>query len=153
MQKIILLLAVFLLPAPQPAAAQENFAGSVKNVQGTAHVIHQGMQIRLQKDMKIYQLDTIVTGKDGSCGIILQDNTVFSMGSETKLALEEFVFSPDESHFSLLVKMIKGTFVYVFGIIGKLSPESIHLETPVGTIAIRGTRFAANLPERGSDPS
>ena len=149
MQKIILFLAVFLLPALQPADAQDYFAGSVKNVRGTAHVIRQGMQIRLEKDMKIYQLDTIVTGKDGSCGIILQDNTVFSMGSETQLALEEFVFSPDKSHFSLLVKMIKGTFVYISGIIGKLSPESIHLETPVGTIAIRGTRFAAKIAGNG----
>jgi hypothetical protein len=41
--------------------------------------------------------------------------------------------------------MVKGTFVYLSGVIGKLSPESIRLETPVGTIAIRGTRFAAKI--------
>ena len=145
MKKIILFLAVFLLPTLQHAVAQDNFAGSVNNVQGTVHVMRQGSEIGLEKGMKIFQKDIIVTGKDGACGIILQDNTIFSMGSETKLAIEEFVFVPDESHFSLLVKMIKGTFVYISGVIGKLSPESIHLETPVGTIAIRGTRFAAKI--------
>jgi len=41
--------------------------------------------------------------------------------------------------------MVKGTFVYLSGVIAKLSPESIKLETPVGTIAIRGTRFAAKI--------
>jgi len=149
MKKIILFLAVFLLPTLQHATAQDDFAGSAKNVQGTVHVLRQAVEIQLEKGMKIYQRDIIVTGKDGSCGIILQDNTIFSMGSETKLAIEEFVFVPDESRFSLLARMIKGTFVYISGIIGKLSPESIHLETPVGTIAIRGTRFAAKIAGTG----
>ena len=52
---------------------------------------------------------------------------------------------PDKSKFSLLAKMIKGTFVYISGVIGKLSPESIQLETPAGVIAILGTKFAAKI--------
>ena len=44
--------------------------------------------------------------------------------------------------------MIKGALVYLAGVIGKLAPDSIKLESPVGIIAIRSTPFTAKLPER-----
>lgn len=145
MQKVIFYLVLFLLAACSPVLAQGNLAGTVKNVQGEASVVRQGDELPLEKGMKIYTDDLIKTAGDGSAGIILQDNTIFSLGPKTELAIKEFVFVPDENRFSLLAKMIKGTFVYISGVIGKLSPESIDLETPVGTIAIRGTRFAAKI--------
>ncbi len=120
-------------------------AGSVKTVQGETFVERDGVSLPLEKGMKIFSEDLLVTGNDASLGIILRDNTIFSMGPDSSLSLDEFVFAPVESEFSLLVRMIKGTFVYISGVIAKLSPESIHMETPVGVVAVRGTRFAAKI--------
>ncbi|MEW6517785.1 MAG: FecR domain-containing protein [Thermodesulfobacteriota bacterium] len=145
MQRIITLLLLFIMTSPWSVFAADDFAGSVKNVQGSVSVKRQDMMLPAERGMKIYVKDVISTGKDGSVGIILQDNTIFSLGPESELELKEFVFAPDTGRFAMLAKMIKGTFVYMSGLIGKLSPESITVETPVGTIAIRGTRFAAKV--------
>lgn len=123
-------------------------AGSVKTVQGEVFAERKGTTVPLEKGMKVFADDLLVTGKDGSLGIVLRDNTIFSMGPDSRLSLNEFVFSPVEGKFSLLVRMIKGTFVYVSGVIAKLSPESIRMETPVGVVAIRGTRFAAKISSK-----
>lgn len=143
-KSITLPLLVFFLSV-SPLVAMEVPAGSFKNLQGTVNVQRQDSMMPAQTGMKIYARDHIITGADGSAGIILQDNTIFSLGPNSQLALEEYIFSPEQGRFSLLVNMIKGTFVYLSGVIGKLSPDSIKLETPVGTIAIRGTRFAAKI--------
>ncbi|MCJ7603529.1 MAG: FecR domain-containing protein [Desulfobulbaceae bacterium] len=145
MHRIIFFLLLFITAAPWSVFAADDFAGTVKNVQGNVSVKRQDMTLTAERGMKIYANDVISTGKDGSVGIILQDNTIFSLGPESELELKEFVFVPDQGSYYVLAKMIKGTFVYMSGIIGKLSPDSIKLETPVGTIAIRGTRFAAKI--------
>jgi hypothetical protein len=145
MHRFIAFLLLVIMSAPWSVFAADDFAGSVKNVQGSVSVKRQNMTLAVERGMKILANDVIITGKDGSVGIILQDNTIFSMGPESELELKEFVFAPDAGRFSMLARMIKGTFVYVSGLIGKLSPDSIRLETPAGTIAIRGTRFAAKI--------
>lgn len=130
---------------PDSPAAVDEPAGSVRNTKGKVNVHRHDSVIPAHKGMKIYARDRIVTGADGSAGIILLDNTLFSLGPDSQLALEEYVFSPDQGRFGVLIRMIKGTFVYLSGVIGRLSPDSIRVETPVGTIAIRGTRFAAKI--------
>lgn len=145
MQKKILFILISLMLTSIPVLAQENFIGTVKNVKGSVFVVRQGASLPLEKGMKLYAEDRIRTEANGSTGIILQDNTIFSLGSDTELSLKEFIFVPDEGRFSLIAKMIKGTFIYISGVISKLSPESVELETPVGVIAIRGTRFAAKI--------
>jgi len=145
MHRIIFFLLLVITAAPWAVFAADDFAGTVKNVQGDVSVKRQDMNLKAARGMKIFVNDVISTGKDGAVGIILQDNTIFSLGPESELELKEFVFAPDTGRFSMLAKMIKGTFVYMSGLIGKLSPDSITVETPVGTIAIRGTRFAAKI--------
>lgn len=125
--------------------AADEAAGSVRNVEGEVNIHRQDSVIPAQKGMKVYARDRIVTDADGSVGIILQDNTIFSLGPDSQIALEEYVFSPDQDRFGMLIRMIRGTFVYLSGVIGKLSPDAIRIETPVGTIAVRGTRFAAKI--------
>ncbi len=145
MKKSITFILLFLLTVATPVSGNEDFAGTVNNVKGIVFVVRQGADLPLEKGMRLYSADLLKTGQNGSTGIILQDNTMFSLGPDSELALKEFVFVPDEGRFSLLAKMIKGTFVYISGVIGKLSPESVGIETPVGVIAIRGTRFAAKI--------
>jgi hypothetical protein len=41
--------------------------------------------------------------------------------------------------------MLKGTVAYISGLIGKLSPESVRVETPTASIGIRGTKFVVKV--------
>ncbi len=43
--------------------------------------------------------------------------------------------------------MIKGTFAYLSGLIGKLSPDTLQLEIPEATIVVRGTKLLIEVRE------
>ena len=46
-----------------------------------------------------------------------------------------------------MAQISRGTMAYLSGLIGKLAPEKVRIETPTATIGIRGTRFALKVGE------
>ena len=115
--------------------------GTVKTVQMPASVERQGQILEAVAGMPIFIDDLLMTEKGGSLGAILKDDTSVSLGPESQLQIREYVFEPKNNSFAFVLKMLKGTFLYLSGVIGKLAPESIRLETPESTIAVRGTRL------------
>ena len=145
MHRVVAFFVLLIVTVPLSVLAADDFAGTVKNVHGAVVIKRQGKMFPAEMGMKVYVHDMIRTDSGGAVGIILQDNTIFSLGSDSELELEEFVFMPRQRSFAMLARMIRGTFVYMSGLIGKLSPDSVKIETPVGNIGIRGTRFAAKI--------
>ncbi|MDY6972194.1 MAG: FecR family protein [Thermodesulfobacteriota bacterium] len=139
---VMCLLCVFRL---EVARANELHIGSVKTLEGKVLILRQETKVNPVIGSRLFVKDTIKTGRNGSAGIILQDDTVFSLGPNSELAMNEFRFDPLKKDFSLVSRMIRGTFVFISGAIGKLSPESIVIETPDGTVAVRGTKFVAQI--------
>jgi hypothetical protein len=97
--------------------------------------------------LKIMAGDTLGTGRDGSLGVILRDDSSLSIGPESRLVLRSFLFSPSDGKFSLVARITRGTMAYLSGLIGKLAPGKARFETPTATIGIRGTRFAVKVEE------
>jgi len=118
---------------------------TVQKVSGMAAVVRQGRTISAKIGLEIYQNDTLRTGRDGSIGVIFNDDTLLSLGPESILVIDEFVFAPRQGKFSIAIRMLKGTVAYFSGLISKLAPESAHIETPTASIGIRGTRFVARV--------
>ena len=125
--------------------AAEGYIGSIKTLEGTVEVMRQGSAVYPVAGTRLFVRDTINTGHDGSVGIILRDDTIFSLGPDSALDMKEFRFDPHKKDFSLVCRMLRGTFIFISGVIAKLSPESIKIETPDGTVAIRGTRLAIQI--------
>ncbi len=117
----------------------------VKKVSGSATIVRQGQTISATNGMGIWENDTLRTGRDGSIGIVFNDDTFLSLGPESVLIIDEFVFAPKEGKFSIVVRMLKGTAAYLSGLISKLSPDSAHFKTPTASIGIRGTKFVARV--------
>ena len=117
----------------------------VEKVTGTATVVRQGRTISAKIGLDIYQYDTLRTGPDGSMGVIFNDDTSLSLGPESMLVIDEFVFAPRQGRYSIALRMVKGTLAYFSGLISKLAPESAHIETPTSSIGIRGTKFVARV--------
>jgi hypothetical protein len=140
---IFLLLVLVLFAVPVWASS----IGSIKNVEGQAWIergeekISAGTGVRLQID------DILKTGNNGAMGIILHDDTIISMGPRSEMVVSEFVFKPEDGRFGLLAKFIKGTFSYLSGVMSKLAPESVKIETPVGMVAVRGTNFLVKVED------
>jgi hypothetical protein len=118
---------------------------TVQKVSGTATVVRQRRTISAQIGLEIYQNDTLRTGRDGAIGVVFNDDTLLSLGPESMLVIDEFVFAPTQGNFSIAVRMLKGTVAYFSGLISKLAPESAHIETPTSSIGIRGTKFVARI--------
>ena len=141
---LVLFLTLTAIAWSMPAAAQEPI-GVVRTSAGTANVNRGEQVIPAAIGTKLLAGDTLVTGPDGSLGVLLRDNSSLSIGPESNLVIQKFLFSPAEGKLGLLARISRGTMAYISGLIGKLAPESARFETPVATIGIRGTRFAVKV--------
>ena len=117
----------------------------VKKISGSATVVRQGQPIPATNGLEIWENDMLRTGRNGSIGIVFNDDTLLSLGPGSILVIDEFVFVPKQRKFSIMITMLKGTVAYLSGLISKHSPESAHFKTPTGSIGIRGTKFVAKV--------
>jgi len=133
---------VFLVSS---AAASDGSVARVKTVKGPASIVRGQSVVPAVSSVKVFQGDTLKTGTDGSLGVVFNDDTIISLGPNSELVVDVFLYAPDEGKLSIVTRMLRGTAAYVSGIIAKLSPQSARLETPVATIGIRGTRFLVKV--------
>jgi hypothetical protein len=117
----------------------------VKKLSGSATVVRQGQPIAATNGLEIWENDTLRTGRNGSIGIVFNDDTFLSLGPGSILVIDEFVFAPKQGKFSIMIRMLKGTAAYLSGLISKLSPDSAHFKTPTASIGIRGTKFVVKV--------
>lgn len=148
-----LLAAILLAAVSVPAwalADTDGAIGVVRSSVGSATVIRGGNTLPATAGTRLHVGDTLGTGPDGSVGVILRDDSSLSIGPSSSLVLRDFLFSPSEGKFRLLVRLSRGTMAYLSGLIGKLAPEKARFETPTATIGIRGTHFAVKAEETAS---
>jgi hypothetical protein len=93
----------------------------------------------------IYAMDTIETGEHGSIGITFIDNTVFSAGPNSEVALAKFSFEPTGSGGEMLADVHRGTLSVVSGDITKRTPGALKIKTPTAVLGVRGTTFAVQV--------
>lgn len=140
------LLAWLLLAAPvlaQPAA----MIGHVHNLQGTVSIIRGGVAEPATVGMSLERDDVICTGKPGAIGVVLNDDTTISLGPGSELALNRYDFNPDAGKLGLAMRLVRGTFSFITGLIGKLAPDSVELAIPDATIAVRGTKLLVEIED------
>ena len=118
---------------------------TVQKVSGVAAIVRQGQAMSATVGLEIWENDTLRTGPDGSIGVKFSDDTLLSLGPDSTLFIDKFLFAPREGKYSIVLRMIKGTAAYLSGLICKLSPDSAHFETPRASIGIRGTKFVVRV--------
>lgn len=144
---VICVIGAFFIISFAASVYADNPAGVVKTIKGTASVIREEKSIPALFGQKIFKGDTLKTGADGSLGIIFEDDTLISLGPNSEIVINEYIFAPAQGNLSIVTRMIKGTATYLSGIIAKLSPQSVKFETPTATLGIRGTRFYVQVEE------
>lgn len=140
------LFLALLCAAPARAEGPEEI-GRIRTLEGVATVERGGAVVPAAVGGALLRGDLIRTGKPGALGIVLRDETTVSLGSGSELRLIDFAFSPKEGRFGLVMRLARGTFSYLSGLIGKLAPETIQLQLPDATIAIRGTKLLIRIEE------
>ncbi len=147
MKTIILVFSLMLFTISPAAALQPEAIGHIQTLKGAASILRSDKTVPAAVGVLLYSGDTIRTAKSDSVGIVLTDDSTFSLGPNSEIVLKDYLFNPKKGQFSIVARMAKGTFSYLSGIIGKLSPNSIHLELPDATIAVRGTKLFIKVEE------
>jgi hypothetical protein len=144
---LVVLTSLTFLPTGVCLADSEQVIGSVRTVSGEAFVLRGDLKNRAHIKLQLKQGDVLETGKPGSMGIILRDDTVLSLGPDSRLEISRFIFAPARGEMNLFTRILKGTATYLSGSIGKLAPEKVKIKTPQTTIGVRGTSFLVKVSE------
>ena len=141
---VVALLVVGALASPV-FAQERTVAGRIKVSTGSAFIVRDGAQVPARVGEVVFEADGLRTGGDGKVGVTLNDDTRLSLGPNSELKLERFLYTPAESGFGLVLKFVRGAATYVSGRIAKFAPDSIRLETPASIIGVRGTTLAIQV--------
>lgn len=128
-------LLVLLFPAWLWAAI-----GNVAAVTGSAVVKRGGQTIPIRYGTAIEEKDTIVTRKRSRVQIVLNDQTIVTVGERSRYSFQAYRFHT-KADSKLTMKLGHGFFRVISGKIGKLAPKRFKVESKSATIGIRGTHF------------
>lgn len=93
-------------------------------------------------------LDTVVTAKS-KVMLTFEDHTTVKITEQSKLLIDDFVYDNKKGTGKLALKVALGTARYASGQIAKSNPQSVNIQTPTASIAVRGTDFSMTVDELG----
>jgi len=141
-----LLAALLVLALPGASEAAEGPpVAQVKKITGDVVIVRSGERVTAKIGDLLFEKDLLETGPNGGIGITFVDNTVFSTGPNSRLALDEFRFDTNNFQGSMLADMQQGTLAVVSGDIPRTSPGAMKIKTPTAVLAVRGTTFAVQV--------
>jgi hypothetical protein len=146
---ILLLIAMAVLARDdaQAAISEQITIGNTRVVVRTVIGTFEGDLRVLALEDDVYHNELIETEQESATKLIFLDETTLTLGPESSVVLDRFVFDPDPSKGSLVMTATKGIFRFASG---KMPKNAYRLHTPAATIGIRGTvlEFAIAPPER-----
>lgn len=87
----------------------------------------------------VFMGDAIATGDAAGLQLLLLDESVFTIGPNAEIVVDEFVYDPATGTGKLSASFLRGGFRLVSGLIGKTEPENIEVQLPTATVGVRGT--------------
>ena len=136
--------ATFVLTAVTANAAD---VGEIKVVRGVAHIERGAERIAARMGMPVQQSDKVVTGVDGTVGITFADNSLLSIGPDSRFAIDRYVFDSTTHAGQFDSTLSKGTVAVISGKIVKQSPEAMKIRTPSSIMGVRGTEFVVKVDD------
>lgn len=142
MKKRLSALLVLLCIAPTVALAD---IGRVKRSKGAATVERAGVSMAAKAGLVLEASDILVTGPKSLISVTFIDNSRFSAGPNSRVALETFKFNSTTHEGSFITKLEKGSLAVVSGQIAKQKPDAMRVRTPTSILGVRGTRFIVEV--------
>ena len=96
----------------------------------------------------VFHNERVVTGEKGQTQMLFVDQSALTIGPNSEVVLDEFVYDPDTETGTIVLNATKGLFRLVGGKISKDGP--VVLNTPTATIGIRGGIILVNIAENGA---
>jgi hypothetical protein len=81
--------------------------------------------------------------------IVFADETSLAVSENARIALDNYSFDAATESGAQDISVLRGVFVFTSGLIGRDDPDDVHINTPVGSIGIRGTIIAGHINPGG----
>ncbi|MBL8670335.1 MAG: FecR domain-containing protein, partial [Alphaproteobacteria bacterium] len=94
--------------------------------------------------------DRVQTGAESALQLLLRDQTTFTVGANSDLVIDRFVYDPNASTGAILASVSKGAFRYVSGQVAKSGPDNVKIKLPQGMLGVRGTTLQGAAQADGS---
>ena len=118
-------------------------AVAVNNVLGTIQTETRTIKV----SDGVFEREIIETDSNSSTQFLFLDETILTIGPESRLVLDEMVYNSNASKGKVIITAAKGLFTFVSG---SLVSESYLIRTPTSTIGVRGTKFDLFVSRNGS---
>jgi len=147
-----LLLALGSSAFAQGAASTLSRIGAAAAVSGAVKAVAPNASVGrvIESGKPLYLNDHVTTDAAGRLQVLLLDETVFTLGPNADMTLDEFVYDPKTSSGKVSTEISKGAFRFVTGKVARAHPENMKVKLAVGTIGVRGTVVAGETGKAGS---
>ena len=112
--------------------------GKVTKVQNSAMLNHKN---NLALNDVIALGDFIQTSQDARVELLLKDGTIITLGQNTDLLLNRYIFKPSISKGELFFEIKQGDFAIKTGKLSKQKKKQFSIRTTMALIGVRGTTF------------
>ena len=135
----------------RPGMAAGVEVGAVEQIAGSCRATGaDGVARTLSIGTRIFEQDRLTTAADSTLGIRFADDTVFDLGPNADVVIDEHVYAPGSESF--VASVLKGGFRFVSGNIARTRPDAMEVHLPIAVIGVRGTHVAGEvLGEDGAE--
>ena len=95
----------------------------------------------------VYFGDIIKADSQSKSQVLLLDETVITLGEQTTIIMDEFIYDPNKQNGKIISTVLKGSVKVLSGKISRGNPEDLVIKTPAGSIGTRGTEFQTIVDE------
>jgi hypothetical protein len=124
--------------------------GVVAAAAGKVELISSGQASRVaQSGDPVFMGDEVKTDASGRLQILLLDETVFTIGPNSTIIIDKFVYDPKSNKGEIKASITKGVFRYVSGKIAAKNPDAVKVKLPAATLGFRGTIVGGSVGANG----
>jgi hypothetical protein len=103
---------------------------------------------KLFSGSKIFYGDTIVVKSKSNAQILFLDETVMTVGENTELTIDDFVYDPQTNNGNFVTNIKSGVVKTISGKISEKNPDKLEIKIPNGSLGVRGTEFLVSLNDK-----
>ena len=134
----VLVAGFLLLGAGEPSWSQEKIGGAqavVNNVDGS---LPTGNQVPVVQGDNVFLNEAVRSGPESRAKLVLNDSTNLTVGPDSTVKLDDFVYSGPKTSGTIALNMTKGTLRFITGDANK---RAYTIWTPTAAIGVRGTNL------------
>jgi len=148
MNKPTLIILTFLIA---PGVFAGELFGTVEAVSGEATIIDpSGSTHNIKTGLQIFSGQSIQTSADGEVHIVTEDSGLIALRPNSSFRVDQYQ-AKGESSDNIVFSLFKGAMRSITGWIAKRNSSAYRLNTPSGTIGVRGTDHETTVLEKAAD--